>query len=159
MLHLILYYYIKSVPIRKFNWLSYSVFHSDTPINALKFLDVVNMKDTQQKSQFYKSTLIEAMPLIPRVSGAHFLLLLIFFFSTGNGCSPCPLDKFLGQRTDSTLIINGANLCALRANNLWITGRFMSVAKMYECPLFSVGKSGRGLCLCIFFFGPFPDAA
>jgi len=79
MLHLILYYYIKSVQIRKFNWLSYSVFHSDTPINALKFLDVVNMKDTQQKSQFYKSTLIEAMPLIPRVSGAHILLLLFFF--------------------------------------------------------------------------------
>lgn len=26
------------------------------------------MKDTQQKSQFYKTTLIEAMPLIPRVS-------------------------------------------------------------------------------------------
>ncbi|KMY98799.1 SCY1-like protein 2 isoform X3 [Drosophila simulans] len=38
----------------------------DTPINALKFLDVVNMKDTQQKSQFYKTTLIEAMPMIPR---------------------------------------------------------------------------------------------
>ncbi|EDW40951.1 GM25196, partial [Drosophila sechellia] len=42
------------------------VFLSDTPINALKFLDVVNMKDTQQKSQFYKTTLIEAMPMIPR---------------------------------------------------------------------------------------------
>ncbi|XP_020816683.1 SCY1-like protein 2 isoform X2 [Drosophila serrata] len=38
----------------------------DPAINALKFLDVVNMKDTQQKSQFYKTTLIEAMPLIPR---------------------------------------------------------------------------------------------
>jgi len=61
--------------IRKFNllplklMLSYSfLFLSDTPINALKFLDVVNMKDTQQKSQFYKTTLIEAMPMIPRVS-------------------------------------------------------------------------------------------
>ncbi|KAH8345925.1 hypothetical protein KR067_009094, partial [Drosophila pandora] len=38
----------------------------DPAISALKFLDVVNMKDTQQKSQFYKTTLIEAMPLIPR---------------------------------------------------------------------------------------------
>ncbi|KAH8378837.1 hypothetical protein KR009_001709, partial [Drosophila setifemur] len=38
----------------------------DPAISALKFLDVVNMKDTQQKSQFYKSTLIEAMPMIPR---------------------------------------------------------------------------------------------
>ncbi|XP_015043072.1 SCY1-like protein 2 isoform X2 [Drosophila pseudoobscura] len=38
----------------------------DPAINALKFLDVVNMKDTQQKSQFYKTTLIEAMPVIPR---------------------------------------------------------------------------------------------
>lgn len=28
------------------------------------------MKDTQQKSQFYKTTLIEAMPLIPRVSSS-----------------------------------------------------------------------------------------
>ncbi|EDV96081.1 GH16052 [Drosophila grimshawi] len=46
--------------------LFYFISDSDPAINALKFLDVVNMKDTQQKSQFYKTTLIEAMPLIPR---------------------------------------------------------------------------------------------
>ncbi|XP_037948428.1 SCY1-like protein 2 [Teleopsis dalmanni] len=38
----------------------------DPAVNALKFLDVVNMKDTTQKSHFYKNTLMEAMPLIPR---------------------------------------------------------------------------------------------
>ncbi|XP_067644510.1 SCY1-like protein 2 isoform X4 [Eurosta solidaginis] len=38
----------------------------DPAVNALKFLDVVNMKDTSQKSHFYKNTLMEAMPLIPR---------------------------------------------------------------------------------------------
>uniref|UniRef100_A0A1I8NLZ2 Protein kinase domain-containing protein n=1 Tax=Stomoxys calcitrans TaxID=35570 RepID=A0A1I8NLZ2_STOCA len=38
----------------------------DPAVNALKFLDVVNMKDTSQKSQFYKVTLMESMPLIPK---------------------------------------------------------------------------------------------
>uniref|UniRef100_A0A1B0B8V1 Protein kinase domain-containing protein n=1 Tax=Glossina palpalis gambiensis TaxID=67801 RepID=A0A1B0B8V1_9MUSC len=38
----------------------------DPAVNALKFLDVVNMKDTSQKSHFYKVTLMETMPLIPR---------------------------------------------------------------------------------------------
>ncbi|XP_069967913.1 SCY1-like protein 2 isoform X6 [Bactrocera oleae] len=41
-------------------------YFSDPAVNALKFLDVVNMKDTSQKSHFYKNTLMEAMPLIPR---------------------------------------------------------------------------------------------
>uniref|UniRef100_A0A1I8N9V4 Protein kinase domain-containing protein n=1 Tax=Musca domestica TaxID=7370 RepID=A0A1I8N9V4_MUSDO len=38
----------------------------DPAVNALKFLDVVNMKDTSQKTQFYKVTLMESMPLIPK---------------------------------------------------------------------------------------------
>ncbi|XP_054086089.1 SCY1-like protein 2 isoform X6 [Zeugodacus cucurbitae] len=41
-------------------------YFSDPAVNALKFLDVVNMKDTSQKSHFYKNTLMEAMPLIPK---------------------------------------------------------------------------------------------
>ncbi|XP_053956399.1 uncharacterized protein LOC128862025 isoform X3 [Anastrepha ludens] len=38
----------------------------DPAANALKFLDVVNMNDKSQKSHFYKNTLMEVLPLIPR---------------------------------------------------------------------------------------------
>jgi len=156
--------------IRKFNllplklMLSYSfLFLSDTPINALKFLDVVNMKDTQQKSQFYKTTLIEAMPMIPRVSATVPWPIL----STGNGCSHVG-RTFLAQQTGSTLIINGVKLSALRPNNLWITSRFMSVAKMLRLSfVFCWVRNGRSLSVFpfLFFFAvhchclmPFNDA-
>ncbi|KAL5291270.1 hypothetical protein ACFFRR_010588 [Megaselia abdita] len=38
----------------------------DPGVNALKFLDVINMKDPTQKAHFYKITLREALPYIPR---------------------------------------------------------------------------------------------
>jgi hypothetical protein len=40
---------------------------SDPSVHALQFLDVINMKDPAQKAHFYKSTLIEVLPYIPRV--------------------------------------------------------------------------------------------
>lgn len=41
--------------------------HSDTLLHVLQFLDVINMKDPTQKAHFYKTTLREALPFIPRV--------------------------------------------------------------------------------------------
>ena len=40
-------------------------------MHALQFLDVINMKDPGQKSQFYRCTLKEVLPLIPKVSNAQ----------------------------------------------------------------------------------------
>lgn len=37
-------------------------------MHALQFLDVINMKDPTQKAHFYRSTLKDALPFIPRVS-------------------------------------------------------------------------------------------
>lgn len=46
---------------------------SDPAVHALQFLDVINMKDPTQKAHFYRSTLKDALPFIPRVSirGIH----------------------------------------------------------------------------------------
>jgi hypothetical protein len=44
---------------------------SDPAVHALQFLDVINMKDPGQKSQFYRCTLKEVLPLIPKVSCAQ----------------------------------------------------------------------------------------
>lgn len=41
---------------------------SDPAVHALQFLDVINMKDPTQKAYFYRSTLKDALPFIPRVS-------------------------------------------------------------------------------------------
>lgn len=41
---------------------------SDPAVHALQFLDVINMKDPTQKAHFYRSTLKDALPFIPRVS-------------------------------------------------------------------------------------------
>lgn len=46
---------------------TYFRIHSDTLLHVLQFLDVINMKDPTQKAHFYKSTLREALPFIPRV--------------------------------------------------------------------------------------------
>lgn len=43
-------------------------FNSDPAVHALQFLDVINMKDPTQKSHFYRNTLREVLPFIPRVS-------------------------------------------------------------------------------------------
>lgn len=42
--------------------------NSDPAVHALQFLDVINMKDPTQKSHFYRNTLREVLPFIPRVS-------------------------------------------------------------------------------------------
>lgn len=41
--------------------------YSDPGVHALQFLDVINMKDPTQKVHFYKNTLSEALPFIPKV--------------------------------------------------------------------------------------------
>lgn len=46
-------------------------------MHALQFLDVINMKDPTQKAHFYRSTLKDALPFIPRVS----IFLKVFFIS------------------------------------------------------------------------------
>ena len=41
---------------------------SDPAVHALQFLDVINMKDPSQKTNFFRNTLPEVLPYIPRVS-------------------------------------------------------------------------------------------
>jgi SCY1-like protein 2 len=41
--------------------------YSDPAVHALQFLDVINMKDPGQKSQFYRTTLKDILPSIPKV--------------------------------------------------------------------------------------------
>ncbi|KAF7988483.1 hypothetical protein HCN44_001056 [Aphidius gifuensis] len=45
--------------------LSLIKYFSDPSVHALQFLDVINMKDPNQKSHFYKVTLKEGLPFIP----------------------------------------------------------------------------------------------
>ncbi|XP_015127259.1 SCY1-like protein 2 isoform X1 [Diachasma alloeum] len=46
--------------------LSLIKYFSDPSVHALQFLDVINMKDPNQKSHFYRNTLKEVLPFIPR---------------------------------------------------------------------------------------------
>ncbi|XP_033608206.1 SCY1-like protein 2 isoform X4 [Cryptotermes secundus] len=46
--------------------LSLIKYFSDPVVQALQFLDVINMKDPSQKSHFYRNTLKEVLPYIPR---------------------------------------------------------------------------------------------
>lgn len=41
---------------------------SDPAVHALQFLDVINMKDPTQKAHFYRNTLREVLPFVPRVN-------------------------------------------------------------------------------------------
>ena len=41
---------------------------SDPAVHALQFLDVINMKDSTQKAHFYRNTLKDMLPYIPKVS-------------------------------------------------------------------------------------------
>ena len=41
---------------------------ADPAVQALQFLDVIAMKDPSQKSQFFRTTLTEVFPFIPRAS-------------------------------------------------------------------------------------------
>lgn len=45
---------------------------SDPAVHALQFLDVINMKDPTQKAHFYRNTLKEALPFIPKVGHVRF---------------------------------------------------------------------------------------
>lgn len=40
---------------------------SDQGVNALQYLDVINMKDVQQKRHFFSTTLRDSLKHIPRV--------------------------------------------------------------------------------------------
>lgn len=42
--------------------------HSDRFVETIQTLDIINMKDLTQKCQFYKITLKESLPFIPKVS-------------------------------------------------------------------------------------------
>ncbi|XP_046394764.1 SCY1-like protein 2 isoform X2 [Ischnura elegans] len=46
--------------------LSLIKYFSDPAVQALQFLDVINMKDPTQKSHFYRNTLKDVLPYIPR---------------------------------------------------------------------------------------------
>ena len=48
--------------------LSLIQYFGDPAVQALQFLDVISMKDPSQKSQFFRTTLFEVFPFIPRVS-------------------------------------------------------------------------------------------
>lgn len=136
--------------------LFYLIFNSDPAISALKFLDVVNMKDTQQKSQFYKTTLIEAMPLIPRVSDAQSIFPGVSF-STGTGCNR--FHKFLFFFGGFVRFFGRTNW--QRINHLrrqvvrFMAKQFVNYEPFYdsyknvaapanECPLFSHQPSATG---------------
>lgn len=45
---------------------------SDRTVETLQNLDVINLKDPVLKAQFYRSTLKEALPFLPRVSTNNF---------------------------------------------------------------------------------------
>ncbi|XP_049828871.1 SCY1-like protein 2 [Schistocerca gregaria] len=46
--------------------LSLIKYFSDPSVHALQFLDVINMKDPTQKSHFYRNTLKDVLPYVPR---------------------------------------------------------------------------------------------
>lgn len=46
--------------------LSLMQYFSDPAVQALQFLDVISMKDPSQKAQFFRTTLAEVFPFIPR---------------------------------------------------------------------------------------------
>ena len=51
--------------------MSYLTF-SDPAVQALQFLDVIGMKDPSQKAQFFRTTLTQVFPFIPRVTSVSF---------------------------------------------------------------------------------------
>lgn len=57
---------------------------SDPAVHALQFLDVINMKDPGQKTNFFRNTLPEVLPYIPRVSNvAKVFYITISLYSRG----------------------------------------------------------------------------
>ena len=58
---------------------------SDPAVQALQFLDVISMKDPSQKAQFFRITLTQVFPFIPRVrnfnvSLGKFQLFFTFYY-------------------------------------------------------------------------------
>ncbi|KAJ8737244.1 hypothetical protein PYW07_000515 [Mythimna separata] len=53
------------LPLIKYFNIHSSKGDSEVAIAAMQFLDIVTMKDPQQKAHFYRTTLIEALPVIP----------------------------------------------------------------------------------------------
>lgn len=71
-------YFIRTFEYNEFYYVEFFFFFyflSDPAVNALQFLDVINMKDPTQKSHFYRNTLREVLPFIPRVSLTRFIIL------------------------------------------------------------------------------------
>lgn len=52
--------------------------HSEASVHSMQFLDVINMKDPAQKAHFYRVTLCENLPLIPKVK--IYKQIVSFFF-------------------------------------------------------------------------------
>lgn len=50
---------------------------SEPAIQAMQFLDVITVKDPAQKSHFYRSALIEALPFIPKVTRSIYCLCVL----------------------------------------------------------------------------------
>ena len=62
---------------------------SDPAVQALQFLDVIGMKDPSQKAQFFRTTLTEVFPFIPRVN-------LFWIMHPTTTCWVCyPKEKYL----------------------------------------------------------------
>ena len=40
----------------------------DPAVQALQFLECIDSKDTNQKAQFFRNSLVEVLPIIPKVS-------------------------------------------------------------------------------------------
>ena len=40
---------------------------SDPAVQALQFLECLNCKETNQKAQFFRTSLVEVFPIIPKV--------------------------------------------------------------------------------------------
>lgn len=51
--------------------------HRDPVVHSLQFLDVINMKDPSQKAHFYRVTLREVLPVMPKVRKANQISFLL----------------------------------------------------------------------------------
>lgn len=67
MLSVIKYFRYASLSSYLLHMLTKHIF-SDPAVQALQFLDVISMKDPSQKAQFFRTTLTQVFPFIPRVS-------------------------------------------------------------------------------------------
>ena len=47
-------------------WINIDVFFRDPAVQALQFLECIESKDTNQKAQFFRNSLVEVFPIIPK---------------------------------------------------------------------------------------------